>query len=457
MSTATLFVDSNKVSEEVLEHLKKAGVKLKSYEAILSDVERLAEKGAKLWLDSSSVNAAIVSVFRSGCDRYMRKRGKTGRQIGKEASSDDPTTKKRGVQNMELNGLYKASPVTLAKSVKNEAEIRGMKNSHLRDAAALAEFWCWIEEEVHNNVALTEVQVAENLLGFRRKQDGFIETSFDTISGYGANGAIIHYNPTPDSCSSVGSDNLFLLDSGAQYVDGTTDITRTVHFGEPSPRHKECFTRVLQGHIALDQAVFPERTPGFVLDVLARSSLWKIGLDYRHGTGHGVGAALNVHEGPQSISYRYGNLTALQKGMIVSNEPGYYEDDSFGIRIENLLLVKEVNLANSFGGISYLGFEKLTFVPIQAIKEKKDCFICLYLDRSADNIEKYKMAKKAANRVVSEARCQAYEDLYQRLGMKEGERDIYKMAKIRERKTRDIGQVKCVKDEAANSCEGRGD
>uniref|UniRef100_A0A452YGM6 Peptidase M24 domain-containing protein n=1 Tax=Aegilops tauschii subsp. strangulata TaxID=200361 RepID=A0A452YGM6_AEGTS len=183
--------------------------------------------------------------------------------------------------------------------------------------------------------------------------------------GYGANGAIIHYRPTPDSCSSVGSDNLFLLDSGAQYVDGTTDITRTVHFGEPSPRQKECFTRVLQGHIALDQAVFPERTPGFVLDVLARSSLWKIGLDYRHGTGHGVGAALNVHEGPQSISYRYGNLTALQKGMIVSNEPGYYEDNSFGIRIENLLLVKEVNLANSFGGISYLGFEKLTFVPIQ--------------------------------------------------------------------------------------------
>uniref|UniRef100_A0A452YGM1 Creatinase N-terminal domain-containing protein n=1 Tax=Aegilops tauschii subsp. strangulata TaxID=200361 RepID=A0A452YGM1_AEGTS len=185
MSTATLFVDSNKVSEEVLEHLKKAGVKLKSYEAILFDVERLAEKGAKLWLDSSSVNAAIVSVFRSGCDRYMRKRGKTERQIGKEASSDDPTTKKRGVQNMELNGLYKASPVTLAKSVKNESEIRGMKNSHLRDAAALAEFWCWIEEEVRNNVALTEVQVAENLLEFRRKQDGFIETSFDTISGFG--------------------------------------------------------------------------------------------------------------------------------------------------------------------------------------------------------------------------------------------------------------------------------
>lgn len=328
-------------------------------------LSRLAEKGAKLWLDSSSVNAAIITAFKSSCD--MKKKGKAGEKVGeKEASSNDRITGDPSVHNGVISAVYNVSPVALAKSVKNDAEIEGMKNSHLRDAAALAEFWCWLEEEICKSVPLTEVQIAEKLLEFRQKQDGFIETSFDTISGYGANGAIIHYRPTPESCSSVGSDNLFLLDSGAQYIDGTTDITRTVHFGEASPRQKECFTRVLQGHIALDQAVFPERTPGFVLDVLARSSLWKIGLDYRHGTGHGVGAALNVHEGPQSISYRYGNLTALQKGMIVSNEPGYYEDNSFGIRIENLLLVKELNLANSFGGISYLGFEKLTFVPIQS-------------------------------------------------------------------------------------------
>ncbi|TKW31076.1 hypothetical protein SEVIR_2G081300v4 [Setaria viridis] len=367
VSTATLFVDSNKVCEDVLVHLEKAGVKLKPYEAIVSEVERLAEKGAKLWLDSSSMNAAIVTAFISSCDRHMKKKGKSGKKVGeKEASSDKPTTRGPVVENGALNVVYNVSPVTLAKSVKNEAEIEGMKNSHLRDAAALAEFWCWLEEEVGKSVPLTEVEVAEKLLEFRQKQDGFIETSFDTISGYGANGAIIHYRPTPEDCSSVGTDNLFLLDSGAQYIDGTTDITRTLHFGEPSPWQKECFTRVLQGHIAIDQVVFPERTPGFVLDVLARSSLWKIGLDYRHGTGHGVGAALNVHEGPQSISYRYGNLTALQKGMVVSNEPGYYEDNSFGIRIENLLLIKELNLANSFGGISYLGFEKLTFVPIQS-------------------------------------------------------------------------------------------
>ncbi|KAL0284891.1 UNVERIFIED_CONTAM: Aminopeptidase P2 [Sesamum calycinum] len=150
--------------------------------------------------------------------------------------------------------------------------------------------------------------------------------------GSGANGAIIHYKPEPNSCSIIDAEKLFLLDSGAQYIDGTTDITRTVHFGQPSSWEKECFTRVLQGHIALDQAIFPENYPGFVLDAFARSSLWKIGLDYRHGTGHVFGAALNVHEGPQSISFRFGNMTPLLRGMVVSNEPGYYEDHAFGIR-----------------------------------------------------------------------------------------------------------------------------
>ncbi|KAJ9557049.1 hypothetical protein OSB04_011663 [Centaurea solstitialis] len=247
-----------------------------------------------------------------------------------------------------------------------------MRNAHLRDAAALAQFWSWLEEAVNKNVILTEVEVADKLLEFRSNQAGFVDTSFDTISGSGANGAIIHYRAEADSCSVVDAHKLFLLDSGAQYLDGTTDVTRTVHFGEPSERQKECFTRVLQGHIALDQAVFPENTPGFVLDAFARSSLWKVGLDYRHdflfnglGTGHGVGAALNVHEGPQSISFRFGNMTPMLKGMIVSNEPGYYEDHAFGIRIENLLFVKEIDTPNHFGGITYIGFEKLTFVPIQ--------------------------------------------------------------------------------------------
>ncbi|KAJ0079247.1 hypothetical protein Patl1_22630 [Pistacia atlantica] len=318
----------------------------------------LAAQGVRLWLDPSSVNAAIMNTYKIANERYLesienKKKSKTKMYGDTNGHSGGPT------------GVFKTSPVAVAKALKNSAELEGMRNSHLRDAAALAQFWVWLEEELYNGVKLTEVDVADKLLEFRPKQAGFIDTSFDTISGSGANGAIIHYKPEADNCSVVDSNKLFLLDSGAQYEDGTTDITRTVHFGEPTARQKECFTRVLQGHIALDQAIFPESTPGFVLDPFARSFLWKIGLDYRHGTGHGVGAALNVHEGPQSISYRYGNMTPLMEGMIVSNEPGYYEDHAFGIRIENLLYIKEVDTPNRFGGTAYLGFEKLTFVPIQ--------------------------------------------------------------------------------------------
>ncbi|KAF5803227.1 putative xaa-Pro aminopeptidase [Helianthus annuus] len=348
--SAKLFVDNSKVTHEVMDYLKKAGIELRSYEAILSEIESLAARGAHLWLDTSSVNAAISSTYATACDKYLERL----------------SSKKKGYN---LSGgptaLYKSSPISIAKAIKNHAELEGMRNSHLRDAAALAEFWSWLEEEINKDVSLTEVEVADKLLEFRASQAGFVDTSFDTISGSGANGAIIHYKAEADSCSVVDKQKLFLLDSGAQYLDGTTDITRTVHFGEPSERQKECFTRVLQGHIALDQAVFPENTPGFVLDAFARASLWKVGLDYRHGTGHGVGAALNVHEGPQSISFRFGNMTPLLKGMIISNEPGYYEDHAFGIRIENLLFVKEVNTPNRFGGNTYIGFEKLTFVPIQ--------------------------------------------------------------------------------------------
>ncbi|KAM3752684.1 hypothetical protein ACB098_03G038000 [Castanea mollissima] len=356
---AKLFIDNSKVTPEVMDHLKKAGIELRPYDCILSEIESLAAQGTHLWLDTSSVNAAIANTYKSACDKYMGSLGnKTKGQSKIYDSSND--------QSGGPTGVYGLSPISLAKAVKNHAELEGMRNSHLRDAAALAQFWVWVEDEIHKDVKLTEVEVAEKLLDFRSKQAGFIDTSFDTISASGANGAIIHYKPETESCAIVDAKKLFLLDSGAQYVDGTTDITRTVHFGEPTARQKECFTRVLQGHIALDQAVFPESTPGFVLDVFARSFLWKIGLDYRHGTGHGVGAALNVHEGPQSISFRYGNMTPILRGMIVSNEPGYYEDHAFGIRIENLLYVKEADTPNRFGGVGYLGFEKLTFVPIQS-------------------------------------------------------------------------------------------
>ncbi|CAL0311227.1 unnamed protein product [Lupinus luteus] len=355
---AKLFIDDSKITEEVSDHLKEASIELRPYNSILSEIESLAARGAALWLDTSSVNAAIVKAYDAACDSYNRK----------HESKFKARTKGFDGSNEHFNGpiaVHKTSPISLAKAIKNESELEGMRNCHLRDAAALAQFWDWLETEITKDSILTEVEVSDKLLEFRSKQDGFLDTSFDTISGSGANGAIIHYKPEPESCSIVDANKLFLLDSGAQYVDGTTDITRTVHFGKPTAREKECFTRVLQGHIALDLAVFPENTPGLVLDAFARSFLWKVGLDYRHGTGHGVGAALNVHEGPQSISHRFGNLTPLVNGMVVSNEPGYYEDHAFGIRIENLLYVRDVETPNRFGGIMYLGFEKLTYVPIQ--------------------------------------------------------------------------------------------
>lgn len=214
----------------------------------------------------------------------------------------------------------------------------------------------------------------------RAKQEGFVEPSFPTIAGEGPNGAVIHYRPAPESARAIGPQSLLLLDSGGQYDCGTTDVTRTVHFGAPSPWQRQCFTRVLQGHIALDTAVFPENLPGFALDAFARRSLWASGLDYRHGTGHGVGAALNVHEGPQGISPRFGNLTGLQPSMVVSNEPGYYEDGAFGIRIENLQVIVDAKTANRFGGTTFLGFERLTLVPIQEKARRgvpRCCLVCL--------------------------------------------------------------------------------
>ncbi|KAL1549597.1 Aminopeptidase P2 [Salvia divinorum] len=355
---AKLFINDSKINPDVMDYLKNAGIEVRPYESILSEVESLAAKGACLWLDTSSVSVAIVNAFKSACDKYSDTSGNVNKN--KKTAANGPVNKSRGPA-----AVYKSSPISFAKAIKNEAELEGMRNSHIRDAAAIAQFWAWLEEEIGNGAILTEVDVADKLLEFRSRQDGFLDTSFDTISGSGANGAIIHYKPEPNNCSIVDPEKLFLLDSGAQYIDGTTDITRTVHFGQPSSWEKECFTRVLQGHIALDQAIFPDNYPGFVLDSFARSSLWKIGLDYRHGTGHGVGAALNVHEGPQSISFRFGNMTPLLRGMVVSNEPGYYEEHAFGIRIENLLCVKEVQTPNRFGGVDYLGFEKLTFVPIQ--------------------------------------------------------------------------------------------
>eukprot|EP00898_Chlorokybus_atmophyticus_P005799 jgi/Chlat1/621/Chrsp103S08590 len=382
-SGASLYVDKGKVTPEVAEHLQAAGVSVLPYDTLLVDIKQLAASSTKLWMDLAKVSFAVFATAESGSeDAKKKEKAKERRKMGSPNGVTD------GGDIVRASPVIAStSPITMAKATKNEAELEGMRKAHLRDAAALANFWAWLEAAVTSGEQLTEVcnpaatncysacnassaafeqvYVGERLEQFRREQEGFLDTSFDTIAGSGPNGAIIHYRAEEGTCRIVDDKFLFLLDSGGQYTDGTTDITRTAHFGTPTDREKECFTRVLQGHIALDSAVFPERTPGFVLDAFARASLWSAGLDYRHGTGHGVGAALNVHEGPQGISARYGNQTPLAAGMIVSNEPGYYEDGAFGIRIENLLVVKEANTPNRFGGTTYFDFERLTFCPIQ--------------------------------------------------------------------------------------------
>eukprot|EP00271_Cylindrocystis_brebissonii_P013010 TRINITY_DN32551_c0_g1_i1.p1 TRINITY_DN32551_c0_g1~~TRINITY_DN32551_c0_g1_i1.p1 ORF type:complete len:748 (-),score=129.37 TRINITY_DN32551_c0_g1_i1:498-2741(-) len=349
MEAATFFVEEAKLTPDVKQHLAEAGVTVKPYSALAEEIRRAAAEGVQLLLDPARISYAVAGVFEEACEKYF------------EAQNGGVTGD--GTRGPAI--IARPSPVSLAKAIKNSAELEGMRQAHLRDGAALAEFWAWLEGEVASGRAVSEVEVGTELEKFRAKQEGFLDTSFDTIAGSGPNGAIIHYSAEEATCGTVTDKKMLLLDSGGQYVDGTTDITRTVHLGQPNGYQKNCFTRVLKGHIALDQAIFPEGSPGFVLDVLARSALWQIGLDYRHGTGHGVGAALNVHEGPQGISPRFGNLTGLQPGMIISNEPGYYEDGSFGIRIENLVAVREEETPNRFGGNSFLGFEKLSFCPIQ--------------------------------------------------------------------------------------------
>lgn len=326
MDAARFYVDAQKLDIGVMKQLEAEGVTTVAYERTIDDVKKLE---GKVWLDPSSTSLALS-----------------------EAASED--------------AFRESTPIQMAKACKNEAELAGMREAHLRDGVALSSFLCWLEDYVKGGGAPSEVEASAKLEEFRAAQEGFLMTSFGTIAGAGANGAVIHYSPQDGACGTVTDKEVFLLDSGGQYDNGTTDVTRTMHLGGTATEHeKECYTRVLQGHIGIDKAVFPEDTTGLMLDALARVPLWSIGLDYRHGTGHGVGAGLDVHEGPQSISPRLGsNKAGLKPGMIVSNEPGYYEDGSFGIRIENLLIIVKKDTPHTFGGKSFLGFERLTYVPI---------------------------------------------------------------------------------------------
>lgn len=252
-------------------------------------------------------------------------------------------------------------PVLLPKAAKNSVEIEGAFNAHLRDAVAETRFLAWLDAEVAAGRLHDEDTLAEKLYDFRSLGEHFHGSSFDTISAAGSNAAMCHYNHRDaDEPGKLEMGSVYLVDSGGQYTDGTTDITRTLAIGEPGEELRRLYTLVLKGHIALDQARFPVGTTGTHLDALARQFLWREGFDYDHGTGHGVGAFLSVHESPQRIA-RAWNSTVLAPGMIVSNEPGYYRDGGFGIRCENLLVVTEVT--DCPGDVPMLGFEALTLVP----------------------------------------------------------------------------------------------
>ncbi|MBA4762567.1 aminopeptidase P family protein [Sphingomonas sp.] len=327
--TADLFVARDKVGDDVAQHLGNA-VRVHDRAAFAPALEQFA--GKRVAADPAGSVAAIFDALDAGGATILATR----------------------------------DPVVLAKAIKNDAEISGHKAAQARDGAALARFLKWAEAEMPKG-GVTEMSAADRLQAFREETGVLKDLSFDTISATGPNGAIPHYKVTDESSLPVENGRLYLVDSGGQYADGTTDVTRVIPVGEPTQEMRDRFTRVLKGHIAIATAVFPAGTTGGQIDAFARRPLWEVGCDYGHGTGHGVGAYLSVHEGPQRIAApNYpggGPAEPLRAGMFLSNEPGYYKAGEFGIRIENLVLVVEKDIPGAESVM--LGFETLTFCPIE--------------------------------------------------------------------------------------------
>jgi Xaa-Pro aminopeptidase len=320
----TVFIDHRKLSNSARDHLEQ-NADVREPDALTAQLTELAQHGASIALDSATAAEALSRLITGSGGKVVR--------------GNDP--------------------VALLKAVKNATEIEGTRAAHRRDAVALARFLAWIDREAPSG-ALTEIDAVEALETFRRDTGALKDVSFPTISGTGANGAIVHYRVTRKTNRRIAPGDLLLIDSGAQYEDGTTDVTRTIAVGEPTAEMRDRFTRVLRGHIAIARATFPDGTTGAQLDTLARQFLWQAGVDFEHGTGHGVGSYLSVHEGPARISKL--GTTPLKRGMILSNEPGYYKTDAFGIRIENLELVVAADIAGAEKPMN--GFETLTLAPI---------------------------------------------------------------------------------------------
>lgn len=318
-----LFIELDKLTEELRETLHAQNISFADYHKFSSYLSKLESKSA-LHVDPNKVNYAIYESISSDCKI-----------------------------------VESTSPVTLLKSKKNEVEINGFRNALIKDGVALTKFFIWLDKSIDSG-KLTEYTIGKKLLEFREEQELFFGESFATIAGYASNGAIVHYSANEDSAKTLSRNSFLLLDSGGQYFDGTTDITRTVSLGTLSDQQKIDYTLVLKGHINIATCRFPEGTRGSQIDILARKAMWDRGMNYGHGTGHGIGHFLNVHEGPQSIRMDE-NPTKLVPGMVLSNEPGLYRAGEYGIRIENLILVKEEE-ETSFG--RFFGFETLTLFPI---------------------------------------------------------------------------------------------
>lgn len=322
---SVLFVNPKKIPAEIAEHLKKEGVTLADYGMLATFLSRLPER-TRVFIDSKRTNVAIYNALPKS--------------------------------SILIEGI---SPANHLKSIKNETEIKGFRNAVLKDGIAMTKFYFWLEKMLKAGEKVTELSAAAKLTALRSEQPQYVMDSFASISSYGPHGAVVHYSPTPETDTELKTDSLYLLDSGAQYLDGTTDITRTIALcDEPSEQMKKDFTRALKGTIGIAKCKFPAGIRGCLIDAFARKALWDAGINYLHGTCHGIGHCLNVHEGPQSIRMEE-NPVILEPGMVMSDEPAIYRPGEYGIRTENMILIRE-DSETEFG--KFLGFETLTLCYI---------------------------------------------------------------------------------------------
>jgi Xaa-Pro aminopeptidase len=320
-----LYVHKEKLSPQLLRELQQSDVQIAGYADFFADLKQYSEN-LRLFVDSVSASKAIAENLAG-----------------------------------QKQHLFANSPIWLRKACKNEVELAGSRNAHRRDGVAMVRFLYWLENSMANAAAINEYEIGEKLDQFRKEQSHYMGPSFAPIVGFGANAAIVHYSAKQGNSAVLQPDGFLLVDSGGQYRDGTTDITRTIPLGPTNNEQRERYTQVLQGHIALAQVRFPKGTTGPALDTLARLPLWQVGENYGHGTGHGIGSFLSVHEGPQGISYYRGHGVALEPGMICSNEPGFYKEGEYGIRIENIIVVKAADKRN------FLSFDTISLCPIETI------------------------------------------------------------------------------------------